>query len=100
VDSSDDLGPSIEATLQDDLRIQYHHDYLTYVIGALRNGSNIGGYFVWSFLDNFEWEDGIGKRFGLFYVDYLNGLKRLPKSSVAWFKSLLRHQDRSDHSMV
>ena len=62
-----------------------------------RNGSNVGGYFVWSFMDNFEWQDGVTKRFGLFYVDFNNGFTRIPKSSVAWFKNFLQRHERNDH---
>ena len=30
----------------------------------------MGGFFVWSFLDNFEWAYGYAKRFGIVHVDY------------------------------
>ena len=36
MDEADDLGVPVENILQDSFRIQYHHDYLTYVIGAMR----------------------------------------------------------------
>ena len=36
VDGSDDLGVLVETILQDNFRIQYHHDYLTYVIDSIR----------------------------------------------------------------
>jgi beta-glucosidase len=38
------------------------------------------GYFVWSFLDNFEWSRGYSKRFGIVYVDYPTQ-ERVPKDS-------------------
>lgn len=47
------------------------------------------GYFAWSLLDNWEWAAGYTSRFGLYFVDYNDKLKRYPKSSVQWFKSLL-----------
>lgn len=40
-------------------------------------------------MDNFEWEHGYTARFGLYYVDFVNGLKRYPKDSVKWFKRFL-----------
>jgi len=33
---------------------------------------------------------GFTVRFGLYYVDFKNNLTRLPKSSVQWFKNMLR----------
>ncbi len=47
----------------------------------LENGVNLKGYFVWSFMDNFEWALGYSKRFGIHYVDY-NTLERTPKNSA------------------
>ena len=41
-------------------------------------------------MDNFEWEHGYTARFGLYYVDFVNGLKRYPKDSVKWFKQFLK----------
>lgn len=55
----------------------------------LRDGVDIRGYFAWSFVDNFEWDQGYTKRFGIVYVDYKNGLTRHPKSSAHWFSRLL-----------
>ncbi|KAI6685547.1 hypothetical protein NL676_031460 [Syzygium grande] len=48
------------------------------------------GYFAWSLLDNFEWGSSYTVRFGINYVDYQNGLKRIPKRSAYWFKSFLK----------
>lgn len=54
-----------------------------------RDGCDVRGYFTWSFLDNFEWEDGREKRFGFYYVDYTQNNTRYPKASVKWFKQFL-----------
>ena len=45
-------------------------------------------------MDNFEWGSGYAVRFGLYYVDFNNNLKRHPKNSVKWFKQFLRRDSR------
>ena len=43
---------------------------------------------AWSLLDNFEWEQGYWRRFGLVYVDYPT-LERIPKPSFGWYRDLI-----------
>ncbi|CAG7903028.1 unnamed protein product, partial [Brassica rapa] len=57
------------------------------------DGVEVEGYFAWSLLDNCEWNVGYGVRYGLFYVDYNNGLKRFPKMSAMWFKEFLKREE-------
>lgn len=76
--------------LHDVKRIKYHNDYLTNLAAAIKeDGCNVKGYFVWSLLDNWEWTAGYSSRFGLYYVDYNDNLKRIAKDSVNWFKNFL-----------
>ena len=49
----------------------------------------IKGYFYWSLFDNFEWNSGLRKRFGLVYLDYKTG-KRLPKDSYYFYRDLIK----------
>jgi beta-glucosidase len=58
------------------------------VLKAKKEGGKVDGYFVWSFTDNFEWNEGFRQRFGLVYYDYPSGLK-VPKESAWWFKNFL-----------
>lgn len=44
---------------------------------------------LWSLFDNYEWAEGYEVRFGLFYVDFANGLARYPKSSAIWYMNFL-----------
>ncbi|KAL3638378.1 putative beta-glucosidase 41 [Castilleja foliolosa] len=81
---------ALEKVLKDDKRISYHRDYLSNISAAIREDEcDIRGYFVWSLLDNWEWNMGYTVRFGLYYVDFKNNLTRIPKSSVKWFKNML-----------
>ncbi|ESQ49148.1 hypothetical protein EUTSA_v10020507mg [Eutrema salsugineum] len=50
---------------------------------------NVTGYFVWSLLDNFEWQDGYKNRFGLYYIDFKNNLTRYEKESGKFYKDFL-----------
>uniref|UniRef100_M4F358 thioglucosidase n=1 Tax=Brassica campestris TaxID=3711 RepID=M4F358_BRACM len=45
---------------------------------------NVTGYFIWSLLDNFEWQDGYKNRFGLYYIDFKNNLTRHEKETAKY----------------
>ncbi|CAK9322251.1 unnamed protein product [Citrullus colocynthis] len=77
--------------LEDVPRVEYMHGYIGAVLDALRNGSNVKGYFTWSFLDVFELLDGYHSSYGLFYVDLNDpNLKRYPKLSARWYSNFLK----------
>ncbi|KAL8153853.1 hypothetical protein V2J09_011613 [Rumex salicifolius] len=75
--------------LNDSVRIRYHRDHLSYILKSIKEGANVGGYFVWTLLDDFEWNSGYTVRFGFNFVDFNYGLKRYPKDSFYWFKKFL-----------
>jgi beta-glucosidase len=52
-------------------------------------GLDVRGYFLWSLLDNFEWAEGYGKRFGIVHVDYATQA-RTPKLSAHWYAEVVR----------
>ncbi|KAK6242663.1 hypothetical protein SCA6_008052 [Theobroma cacao] len=90
MDDSNSIFNSIKDALKDEKRIKYHNDYLTNLLAAIKeDGCNVKGYFVWSLLDNWEWGAGYTSRFGLYFVDYKDNLKRYAKDSVQWFKNFL-----------
>ncbi|KAL7240657.1 hypothetical protein ACSBR2_006329 [Camellia fascicularis] len=90
MDDPNDPFVPIKDALKDEKRIKYHNDYLTNLLAAINeDGCNVKGYFVWSLLDNWEWAAGYTSRFGLYFVDYNDKLKRYAKDSVKWFKTFL-----------
>jgi 6-phospho-beta-galactosidase len=77
----------VDGTVYDDARIDYIRKHLCAVSDAIRDGTNVKGYFVWSLMDVFSWSNGYEKRYGLFYVDF-KAQKRYPKKSAYWYKHL------------
>jgi len=49
----------------------------------------VHGYMLWSFMDNFEWQDGYARRFGICHVDFATQ-KRTPKLSAQWYAAVMR----------
>jgi beta-glucosidase len=80
---------SNSGAIVDNDRISYLHDYIAAMNEAVTRGADVRGYFVWSLLDNFEWDSGYGIRFGLAYVDYPTQ-RRIPKSSFHWYADLIK----------
>ncbi|PZQ47405.1 MAG: beta-glucosidase [Micavibrio aeruginosavorus] len=79
--------PDAKGVVNDDRRVGYLKDYTDAMFDARDNhGCNLQGYFVWSLMDNFEWAEGYGMRFGIVHMDYQT-LKRTPKKSYDWYKS-------------
>ncbi len=78
----------VDGAVDDPLRIAYLRDHLDAVGAARAAGVDIRRYFVWSFLDNFEWAHGYRPRFGIVRVDY-ETQRRIPKASAAWYRDLI-----------
>ncbi|KAF5954606.1 hypothetical protein HYC85_007462 [Camellia sinensis] len=77
-----------------------YNDPIIYITENGIGGVKVGGYFIWSLLDNFEWSDGYSVRFGINYVDYKNGLKRYPKHSAVWFTDFLRKHNQNSQPTI
>lgn len=82
-------APDADGKVHDPERIAYLRDYIGAMDQAVAAGADIRGYFVWSLLDNFEWDSGYSVRFGLAYVDY-QSLRRIPKSSFHWYAGVIK----------
>lgn len=72
-------------------RTRYIAQHIAAVAAAMREGVRMGGYMVWSLMDNFEWASGYAKRFGIVHVDYATQRRTL-KDSAQWYRRFLAAQ--------
>jgi beta-glucosidase len=84
---SDTIGP--DGTCHDPFRIDYLARHAAAIWQANTDGADVRGYFIWSIMDNFEWNLGYTKRFGLVHVDFATQ-KRTVKDSGRWFERVSR----------
>jgi beta-glucosidase len=82
-------APDAQGRVADPGRISYLRRHLEVLAGSMRKGVPVGGYFVWSMMDNFEWTWGYAMRFGLVHVDF-STQRRTPKDSFAWYRDVIR----------
>jgi beta-glucosidase len=76
------------ADRDDSKRPAFIYDHLSLFLQASEDlGLVPMGYLYWSLIDNFEWIDGFGPRFGLFEIDYLTQ-KRTPRPSAFYFREM------------
>lgn len=78
----------IDGKVHDSYRIDFIARYLTEIKHSVDNGADVRGYFHWSLMDNFEWQNGYKERFGLIYVDYSTKQRTL-KDSAYWYKNII-----------
>lgn len=82
-------APNETGQVLDQNRIDYLRTYTEIMREAMAAGADVRGYFVWSLLDNFEWDSGYNSRFGLVYIDYPTQ-QRIPKASFGWYVDHIR----------
>ena len=78
------------ATDDDTRRVEYIRRALDGVRKCREDGVPVIGYLHWSLLDNFEWQEGFSKTFGLIAVDR-SSQKRMPKPSLAYLGSMKKN---------
>ena len=69
-------------------RVMYLRNHFVQAHRAVSEGWPLTGYFLWSLLDNFEWNDGYSKRFGIYYVNF-ETLERTPKLSAEFYRGVI-----------
>ncbi len=80
--------PAADGVVYDTDRIMFLRSYLAQLQRATSEGVPVRGYFLWSLMDNFEWSEGYGTRFGLIHVDYATQ-KRTPKLSAGYYSEVI-----------
>jgi len=83
-----DDAPPVNGEVLDLHRREYVRHCLLELHRAIADGAPVKGYFLWSFLDNFEWEDGYARRFGTVYTDFATQ-ERTPKLSAQWYSRVM-----------
>ncbi|MBE3092485.1 MAG: beta-glucosidase [Chloroflexi bacterium] len=78
-----------DGKVHDNRRIDYLRKHFKKVVELNQKGADIRGYFIWSLMDNFEWQHGYSKRFGIVYVDY-ETQERILKDSALWYKEFIK----------
>jgi beta-glucosidase len=85
----EDDGTALRGEVIDLHRRDYLRGYLREVQRAIDDGVPVRGYFLWSFMDNFEWHDGYATRFGIVHINYRTQ-RRTPKLSASWYTEVMR----------
>lgn len=73
----------------DRLRPRFLVEHLRRVAQALDEGCPVRGYYHWSIVDNFEWNDGWSLRFGLYALDQRTQA-RTARPSAALYAAIAR----------
>ncbi|CAG4967412.1 unnamed protein product [Parnassius apollo] len=61
------------------------------MLGALNDGVNVKGYFVWNLMDDFGWDSGYTTKHGLYEVDMNDPARtRTPRKSAFVYKEIIR----------
>jgi beta-glucosidase len=79
----------VDGVVEDPSRVAFLRDHLEALRRAALDGVRVQRYHAWSLLDNFEWEHGYDKRFGIVRVDY-DTQQRIPKRSALWYRDHIR----------
>lgn len=86
------FAAGVDNALNDTARIAYLKGYIGSTLEASRNGVQVGGYFIWSFLDVYEFLGGYKIGFGLYHVDFADEKRpRTPKLSAHWYSNFLKN---------
>lgn len=84
-----DPAPLDGEDVMDPERVQFLRDHIEAARQAVEKGVDLKGFFVWSLVDNFEWNSGYTMPFGLVHIDF-DTQRRTVKQSGRFFAQTIR----------
>ncbi|MFO0596150.1 MAG: family 1 glycosylhydrolase [Myxococcaceae bacterium] len=69
--------------------------HLEWTKRAIKDGADVRGFFVWSLMDNYEWNHGMDMKFGLYAVANDAQKTRTARSAVKTYAAIIKAQDIS-----
>ena len=76
-----------DGRVNDTARIRYYDEAFRAADRAMKKGVDLRGIYVWTLLDDFEWDSGYSSRYGIVFVDY-GTQRRVPKDSAYWLRDV------------
>ncbi|MCF5903265.1 glycoside hydrolase family 1 protein [Aeromonas veronii] len=76
--------------IQDDYRITFIRDHLSWVHKGIGEGCQCLGYHLWTFIDNWSWSNAYKNRYGFVRLELASGERRIKKSGE-WFADVSRN---------
>ena len=79
-----------DGIIEDDYRIDFFKEHLSYLHKAIEEGSNCFGYHIWTPIDCWSWTNAYKNRYGLIALD-LETQKKTIKKSGKWIKEVSKN---------
>ncbi len=89
-----EMGASFDDTVGEDGRVAdidrlaYNRDHIAAAHGAIEDGVDLRGLFLWALMDTYEFNLGYTTKFGLIRVDY-ETQERTIKESGHWYRDVM-----------
>ena len=80
-----------EGMIEDDYRIDFIREHLRWVHKAASEGSNVKGYHLWTFMDNWSWSNAYKNRYGFVSVNLDKDGERSIKKSGYWIQEVSKN---------
>ena len=77
-----------DGIIEDDYRIDFIKEHLSWLHRGISEGSNCFGYHLWTPIDCWSWSNAYKNRYGLIAIDDLATQHKSIKKSGRWFKAL------------